>query len=226
MIQSACYKIGLPAPTVVIGSADIQVLELLDIANTEGRELAKAGPWQVLMAQKTFTTVAQAVQTSAIPTDFGLFLNDTMFNRTTMRRIFGPISPEQWQQRQAFITASTIDTYFRRRDNDLLFTPDPTAGDTCAYEYIKKYWCESSGGTEAAAWAADTDVGILDENIMALGITFRYLKKKGLGTWQQSFAEYTDEKNKALSQDKGNPRLNMAPRPFGLVANVPEGNWP
>ena len=37
---------------------------------------------------------------------------------------------------------------------DILINPAPSAGHTFAYEYMSKNWCESSGGTDQAAWAA------------------------------------------------------------------------
>ncbi|MCR4339643.1 MAG: hypothetical protein NUW01_07125, partial [Gemmatimonadaceae bacterium] len=203
-IQSACSKIGITRPTVVVGSTDVQVVELLDLANEEGRELTKAGQWRDLMGEKTFTTVAQAAQTSALPTDFGRFIDETFFNRSTARRVFGPISPEEWQTRQAFTAASSINSYFRLRGtgvNAILMTPTPSAGNTCAFEYIKNTWCQSSASVAQSSWAADTDTGVLDENLMALGITFRFLKKKGLGTWQAAYLHYTDQVNIALAQD-------------------------
>ena len=224
-IQSACSKIGITRPTVVVGSTDVQVVEVLDLANEEGRELAKAGDWRVLQAEQTFATVAAASQTNALPSDFARIIDNTFFNRTTARRVYGPISPEEWQERQAFTAASSINAYYMRRGSTLLFTPTPAASQTCAFEYIKNTWCQSSGGTAQSAWAADADTGVLDENLMALGITWRFLKKKGLGTWQPAFLHYTDQVNLALAQDKGNPRLSMVPRPFALVANVPEGSW-
>jgi hypothetical protein len=64
---------------------------------------------------------------------------------------------------------------WRQRGDDVLIAPTATAGDTYAFEYVSLNWCQSAAAAEQAAWAADTDTGILSEELMTDGIVWRYL---------------------------------------------------
>jgi hypothetical protein len=228
IIQNVCNSpgVGLAVPTVVVTSADAGILELLQLANQEGKELGKRFDWPVLTAEQTFTTTAAAVQVGAIPSAFDRFVNDSMFNRTTARKVVGPISPQQWQAIQANGSYTSVIQSFRRRGTDLLITPTPAAGETIAYEYISKNWCESSGGTDQSAWVADTDVGLLDEELMKLGIIWRWRKAKGF-SFQDALDTYNSEVEKAAGRAPGAPTLYLNSRPTTALRRplIPEGSW-
>lgn len=230
LVQAASRRMGLPVPTAVFASTDQQILEILEYAQTEGKELAEAVPWQALMTERTFTSVAQAVQTGAIPaaafTSSGVprIINDSMFNRTTQRKVFGPITPQEWQARQALSALATVDLYYRLRGNDIMLSPTPSAGQTIAFEYIANTFCQSSGGAAQSAWAADSDTGRVSEELITLGIIWRFQTKNGLPQAAASYAKYLDERDKAASRQEAAPTLNAGMRRsqgYGWP-NVPE----
>lgn len=179
LVQSACYMMAVPPPSTIVGNPDDTALQLLYFANEEGRALAARHNWQAITQEKTFTTVATAAQTDSIASDFDRMIPETMFNRNTMRRVLGPLSADEWQQNQATVAAS-VNPCFRIRGSTILLSPTPTAGETVAYEYVSKNWCENSSGTDQQAWAADTDVGLLDESLMTLGIVWRFKFSRGM----------------------------------------------
>ena len=226
LIQSATDKIGLTRPSVVYASTDQQVRELLSFANQEGVELAHAHQWQEITKEKTFTCTAAAAQTGAFASDYDRVVNDSMFNRTAKRKVIGPIGAQEWQERQAYTTASGLNSWFRLRGDSLLMTPTPNGTDTIAYEYISTQWCESSVGTDQSAWAADTDVGLLDENLMSLGVVWRWLKANGFPIWELAYKEYQAQVSQAGARQMGAPILNIGQRaaPY-LRPNVPEASF-
>lgn len=227
--QNAAARLGLASPSVVFSSTDEQVKQLRNLMNMEGKTLAKRAAWTKLTTEKTFTTVAAASQTSSVASDFGWYINETMWNRTTDRPIIGPVSPAQWQAFQAIGLASAPDAYFRffgTGTASIYIYPTPTASQTAAYEYVSKNWCESSGGTDQDAFALDSDVGILDEELITLGIIWRFLKAKGFD-YGEDFRTYEIEVGKAIGRDGGKPRLDIRgghsePRYRG---NIPESSW-
>lgn len=219
MIQNAARRLSIPVPSVVVASSDIQVLQLLQCAQDEGRSLASRHLWQALTTEKTFTTVAAAAQTNAIPSDFDRIVPETMYNRTRTRRVWGPVSNDEWQEYQATL-AARVDPAFRIRGSSLLITPTPTAGDTVAYEYISKNWCQTSGGTGQSAWAADTDTGVLDEPLMTLGVIWRFRADKGLD-YANSQSEYERRVADAILNDGARPRLGMDARPQQFKPTAP-----
>jgi hypothetical protein len=148
IVQSACRRLGLDVPRVLFSSTDPLLVQMIGIMNEELLSLARSYPWKTLTKEKTFTSVAQAEQTSSVPTDFDYFVDDTMYNRTLKRKVHGPINSVEWQALQASSLSSSLESYFRFRGentNSLYNTnlsvniyPTATAGQTIAYEYVSK----------------------------------------------------------------------------------------
>ena len=230
--QNVAEDIGIPSPTTVVGNTDRQIVQLLQIAQREGRDLASRYGWTDLIKENTFTLSTssqdQGLLNSAVVSDgdFDYVINDTMWNRTDTLPIPGSLSPRYWQTLQSFVVTAP---YLRYRINQrkLFIEPTPPSADTVAFEYKSKFWCESSGGNGQAAWAADNDVGILDERLMELGVLWRWLKRKGL-EYSQDFQTYETQVNDAIGRDGGKPRLNSSSsaavnRMPGIA--VPPGSW-
>jgi hypothetical protein len=225
LIQGACNRLGITRPTAAYSSTDQQIIQLVDLAQQEGIELAKRHTWQVLTTEKTFTSIASETQTGAIPSDFDRIIDDTFFNRSQKRRVKGPLTPQEWQFHKG-VVATTIIEAFRIRGSAILIAPTPSAGQTFAYEYVSKNWCESSGGTDQAAWAADTDTGILSEELMTLGLIWRWQRAKGLD-YAESFDTYERQLAIATSRDGGKPTLDFgsAPHSAARLPIIKDGSW-
>jgi hypothetical protein len=230
MIQDASNQVGIPEPTVVVGSADQQVKQLLAIASQEGRLLAHRNPrgWNKLQKEATHSALAaqdQGAMTSISGSDFDFIINDTIWNRTTQDRLNGPLSPQLWQTNQAISVTSPYPD-FRIRGGNLILNTSPTVNDSLAWEYVSKNWCQSSGGTAKAAWTVDTDTGLLDEDLMVLGVIWRWLHRNGLD-YEEDFNTYEREVSSAISRDGGKirhsldpPNISMSPR-----AQFSDGSW-
>lgn len=225
IVQKACSRLGITSPTALFSSTDDQIIQLRNLMNQEGAELAKGGPtghaWQALTTEKTFTTTAAAIQTSAVPTDFDWFVNDTMWNRTARLKMVGPVSAEEWQTYQAISIISLPNAVFRFRGGSLLIYPSPTAGQTAAYEYVSIYWASGS----KSAMTADTDTALIDEGLITLGVIWRFLAAKGLD-YAESFRTYQVEVNKAIGRDGGRRKANLAGTAQNqFQGNIPDGSW-
>ena len=166
-IQNACDTIGLSSPSVVISSADQNIKTLLALANTEGRELLERFAWPQTQIEKTHTTLGaelQGVITTLAP-GFAYIINSTFWNRTLSEPVTGPLSPAEWQALKAR-TATGPYSSFRLQGGSLYAYPAPTAGQTWVFEYQSTFFCQSAGGANQSVWTADSDVGVLDENLM------------------------------------------------------------
>ena len=213
IINKCQDKLALPRSTAVVSSTDPNVRILLAMADEEGKELSRRHTWQALTLEKTFTSLAQTIQTSALPADMGnpkRFVQASMFNRTRKRRVTGPLSPEEWQANQA-LSVSLLTDAFRVRGNELLITPTPTAGDTYAFEYISSYWVDTDGdgAGEAEAWDADDDTTLLSDDLMTLGIVWRFRKARGLD-YAEEFNIYEREVAQARMRDGSARVINYA----------------
>lgn len=226
LIQFAALRVGVSSPSTVVANTNQQVQELLTVAQEEGEQLMRRGTWQILREQKLFPALNQEIQTAMIPDNFDRFIQETFWNRTRKRPIWGPVTPQEWQNLKAWTTSPVVDT-FCMRGGDILIDPNPTAGDIFAYEYIKKNWCQSVALVPQDSWQADTDTGILDEKIMRMGVVWRYKQKKGLA-WQTDFNNWDTQVMQALAQDQPQRTVNLGTNSYvgrqpGIA--VPQGSW-
>lgn len=130
IVQNACRRVGLAVPSSVASSSDAIAVQMLGILNEVGNALVKRHDWSALTKEGTFTTVAAETQVAAVTTtftDFDRYKPDTMFNRTTVKKVFGPLDNTEWQAQKA-ITVTPAYSYFRFRGGAILFLPTPTAG--------------------------------------------------------------------------------------------------
>jgi len=226
VIQSATGLLSLPTPQAVATSTDRQVIQLMAIANEEGRSLARRHAWQALTEEASFVTVNANVQTATpIPADLDRFVPNSFFNRTTRRPLTGPISPREWQWIMAQPVYSTVYLAFRERSGQFLLAPAPPAGQAIAYEYLSTNWAESLGGVPQAGYLADSDRAFLDETLIELGVRWRFLKSKGLD-YAEDMATYEREVEQAIARDGGSSMLSLAPQPVDLNrVNLPDGSF-
>ncbi len=213
IVQDACRhpSLGLPLLTTVIGNTTSHAPLMLVAAKEELDSLATRANWQALTKEHTFTTTASAVQltASAIPTDFDRMIHESIYNRTTRRQVYGPLSPEDWQNIQASLV-TMVDPAYRIRGGTILMSPTPASGDTIAYEYISKYKVLSAVSAEQVTWAADTDTTRFDEPIVTLGVVWRYRRGRGY-PYSNELEEYERRVVDRIMRDGTRPRLFTDP---------------
>ncbi len=226
MIASVCQRIGQPTPTAVMAATDETVLRLREIAEDEGRELARFGDWKVLRKTHTFTTTATESQTNShTPADLGSYIDGTFWNRTRKMRLNGPVTADEWHHLKALSSVPSDDTFYLE-GTTWLMQPVPPAGQTIAYGYRSNQWCKSSGGTAQETWAADSDVGILPERLMELGIIWRYRQSRNMD-WQTDYDKYMFQVQQALSADSPHNVVDMSGQSRGTLRGftLPAYDW-
>ncbi len=198
IVQHAADRLGLTRPSTVISSPDENARILLGMAQEEGKALADRHTWQALQTEYTFPTV-NGTASYALPTGFDALIKDTVFNRTTRRRMQGDLSPSQWQETQASLV-TMVNPAFRIRGSLFYISPTPTAAETVAYEYVTKNWCQSAALVGQTEWAADTDTALLDEELFKLGVIWRFKSRKGFD-YAEDMQTYEVAVNKAIFKD-------------------------
>ena len=231
IIEGAADEIGIERPATVISNTDPQVRQLLRAASQEGKHLASVYDWEILQKEGSVTTAAQESQgvMTTIASDFDRFANDTMWNRTTSEKVFGPLTDVQWQRVKADVT-SGVTNWFRIRGGTLLFHPSPAASQSVKFEYYSKNWVDlNSGATPAAADGSDfnndANTVVFDEELVTLGVTFRWLQGRGLD-FSTSLAHYRERLEIIRGQDGAKPNIDMGGVEYGyLGVNVPSTSY-
>jgi hypothetical protein len=234
MMQQIAPELNLAIPSAVISSQDQTVKQLLALANREGQQLAKNYDWPVLQSEYTFNLV-NTQASYAFPDDYDRQINRTQWDRTNHWPLVGPMSPQEYQWRVSGITVSTPRRRWRIMGNGprefyIYPVPDATSsGGLMVFEYISKNWCQSATGTGQTTWMADNDTGILDEDLMTMGIKWRFLKAKGLN-YDEEYREYQASCDRNFAQAGGGMTLSISNRSTTIVGltplNIPDANWP
>ena len=224
IVQDACADIGFPEPTTVVGNAE--AAQYFRLANREGEALSRF-QWEILTKEHTFVLVT-ADQDYALPADFRYIIDATQWNRDNQRALIW-INSTQWQFFKSWTTVNGLNLRARIRNNEFEFEQALTSSDngkTIAFEYVSKYWSQTTGGTDQQKFAADDDVSNLDEEIMTLGLIWRFKKAKGL-EYMPDLMEYNLQVKQARARDGGSiyVRTGYAGREH-LGVNTPEGNYP
>jgi hypothetical protein len=228
--QDAATACGFPSPTSVVGSTDKTAVQLLSLSIREGNFLSIQKDWSELVSEHTFV-LATADQDYVLPDDYRWIIPMTTFDRDDSRIVLNPLSSQDWQFLKAWTSISGLTRRARIRSGQMEFEATISAADngkTIAFEYLSRYWAETSGGTAKARFTLDTDVARIDEELMTLGVIWRFRRAKGL--------DFVDERNeyqssllKIKSADGGSRTLSMNGTNLRSLAltfpNVPETGY-
>ena len=189
-------------------------------------------------ASSTGATITFGQADFALPSDFRRLVDDTLWDRSRFWQMRGAMTPQQWQlYKSSPIGRASIQRRWRIRvpsgsavGTAPTFSIDPIPtdnGSQLVYEYVSNAWCKSSGGTPQTLWAADTDIGILDEYLIGLGVKWRMLERLGMD-FSSAREEYERLVDQALGADGGAPVIDMTPTLGTYLlnwTNVPESNY-
>lgn len=228
VISGACKELTIAVPSAVIAATDTQTMQLLTLCTKDAKDLLRRFDWQVLTKEASFTTSATEQQTtlSAIGvSDFFRMVDSSMWNRTRAWRVLGPVSPQDWQKRRAAFAQVSPQYWYRIRGNAVLFNPVPESGSSIYFEYISSKWCQSTSGTVQAEWAADSDTALIDEEVLRLGVVWRWRKAKGLD-YGEDMRTYEGALENIFGSDGARGPIDMLGDTFSLgLPTIPDGNW-
>ncbi len=229
IVQSLSLKVLSSKPTVATSSSDPKVLQALEYVNEAGQELAHRTTWQVLTAEASFNTVAAEVQgtiQALAGPGFSFIVNNTMWNRSQRRPVFGPKSDSEWQQLKAqFMQGPWIQ--YRLRANQLLFLPTPAIGQQIAFEWCSYNWATDTTGTSPkSSFTADTDVSLLSERVIALDALWRFKRANKL-SYDEDFDKAQLAIDDLITRDGSKVTLNLAGAQTDILPGVivPAGSW-
>ncbi|VVE00673.1 hypothetical protein PIN31115_02087 [Pandoraea iniqua] len=228
VIQDICQRINLPTPSTAAQSSDPQITQINALAAKEGEWQVSEYDWQALLLEATFVTVGVETQVANITATFPGFkaiLNDVMWNRDLRRPVFGPMTPQRWEQLKAMVMQGPWNQ-FQIRGNAILFIPVPAVGQNIWFQYKSTCWAQSATGAPQTRFLLDTDTLLLDEATFKLGIEWRWKKAKGLD-YAQDFVDYEAMLATSKARDGSKDVINMGDVKYDIYPGilVPSGSW-
>ena len=210
LIADAAILVGIDEPLAVASSSADEIKQLRVISQQEGDELSRAFDWRKLKVQATITGDGSSEYWD-LPDDFdrqqpgdNLWLADSPH-----LPLIGPISDESMLAIKASVSEPSRSVW-RYFGDQVQIWPVLDAGENVSLEYRSSHWIVSADGqTVRNRWQVDTDIALIPERLMTLGVVWRWKAYKGLD-YAQSFDTYEKEKMKAMRADGGFRTLRMS----------------
>jgi hypothetical protein len=177
------------------------------------------------------------------PTDFDWFQNRSMWDRTNRWELIGPDSPQIDEWHRSGIVTTGPRRHFRRIGpfpSNFRIWPPPaelTSPLQLVFEYMSTNAIVVQGGatpppttpTYAQYFTNDTDIPILDDQAILMGIKWMFWEIKGMGSYVTMQNRWIDYVNRLIGRDGAAGTLQLAKRQspiFISPANVQDGFFP
>jgi len=229
IVQSVAQSVGHPKPTDVAGSVDEAVLRMGFYANQSCEELLTQWDWQELVKPASLTiqaTVPGEVEASfALPDDFRTFVDDTLWNKSTLLPAIGPVNPQDWQWlkvRQAMITTRFM---WRLRGGLFWIKSPPESPQEMPFEYMSKNWAIDGVNASPKAWMTNnSDYHLYPPMVVILLARAKWLKNEGYDS-TQALEDYRRAFEFETGSNLGATALSLVPG-IGYPYITPERNLP
>lgn len=185
--DNVLLELGFQTQSAYAGATTDSEKRIFALANREARVLSRY-PWEKLKKSATIT-MATGTTSYALASDFRHMIADTAWAGAQNRKVDWPTSDEYWGFLQSFTGSTGIRYQVRQRDGELEFH-HIVDGDTIRYEYVSDHPIEDNGGTSKARFTVDSDVWLLDDEAIQMGLKWRFLKSLGHDDWSVERQEY------------------------------------
>ncbi len=191
----------------------------------------------------TGATLLFMKDTYPMPVGFDWFQNRTMWDRTNRWELLGPDSPQLDQWHRSGIVVTGPRRHFRQlgqggtpntNANEFRIWPPPAelvAPLQLVFEYLS-LTAVNVGGTNTTFsqyFANDTDVPILDDQAIIMGIKWMFWEVKGFGSYMTLQQRWVDYVQRLIARDGSSPTLNVVKRVnpiFLSPTNTQDGFFP
>lgn len=214
-MDNAAVECSLSVPSLFAVNTDDSYAQLRRYMYQAAGEMLQRVDWASLTLDGTITGDGGA--TYALAGDFLRLTrtddpDDPAVWSDSMRRVFSPVTSNG--QMTVIQSYGPTPTYgYRVVGSNIEFTQNIAVDETITYSYVSKNWISSSG-TAVATWADDADLTYLPLRLIELGVTWRWMRKRGM-----EFASYQGELETELSRyandDRGIRKINFGQRAYG-----------
>ena len=162
----------------------------------------------------SLVSMAFGKQSYALPPDYDYMISGTQWDRGFRWQIFGPLTPQEWQVLKSGLSPTGPRRRFRLMGNMFYLDPVPYDSNMLVYEYYSTNWCLTGGNATtspsipASSFLQDTDTYILEDDLMVLGIIWRWRRAKGLD-YTQEYDTYSKALQRELGRDTTSRTLRL-----------------
>lgn len=183
--KSVAKEVGLEVPDAVAGSSDRSMVELLEMANQTGEELARRVDWGQLTSSTTLTGDGTDLSHS-LPSGFSRITTGIGVVNTSGGFV-RPLTRAEWG---SLTMSEGVPRYFLLQEDSLRLFPYLANGITATLYYQSRFWCSNGTGE----FTDDVETSLIDEDLFKKGLNVRWRRQKGM-----DYADYEAEYEAALT---------------------------
>jgi hypothetical protein len=177
-------------------------------------------------------SVTFAQEAYPLPSDLAYLIVQTEWDRNFRWQLLGPLDAQEWQVIKSGISPVGPRMRFRIMQGQFYVNPVGSATslytDNLVFEYVSTQWVAAAGAPTTGiqtSFLADTDVSLINEDLLTMSLKWRFLKAKGLD-FEQDRAEYMEKKDKLTGRSASARSLSLISRASGIrllnSQNVPD----
>lgn len=130
---------------------------MLEFARDEVQTLTARYPWSKLLKEHVIT-LQTGVERYSVPEDLRRWVHSTEWNRTQQWRVYGPLTPQQYQSRESGLINTTIRNEYQivgDTHEGIRILPAPTSsGNVLVFMYQSKEGIRPRTWAEGITWPA------------------------------------------------------------------------
>lgn len=206
VVQEACAQgLAIEVPSEVYTSTDRSMVEMKSIVNEMARRITDAHDWQNLCKIATITGDG-STEANDLPSDYKRMIKDAHVYSSSLETALTHIdSLDTWleldvQSYDYVINAWTI------YGDQMHIKPALASGVTAKYFYVRNTIVTASDASLKTSFTLDDDTFALSEDLLKLGIIWRWKEYKGLD-YAESLADYEELKERLIFADKGSKKI-------------------
>jgi hypothetical protein len=179
MCAETAILLNQPSVTSVYSNPNRFEQELLLLCEETGEELVRRHDWGELVSTQTYATTP-----GTLPVDYE---RPTMGSpvRLGTTPIRGALSDAEMNLKRGAPSGSPPRYLIRKPTLEVA----PAPATTVTLEYVSNYWVRSATGSLQAEFLEDTDYSVIPEDIIVLGMKWRWRRLKGR-PFDDELAEY------------------------------------
>ena len=220
ILSAVLGEAGYLIPTSFFGSTSPDDLQMCYLANRASSFLREKG-FQKLTKRATITLTAATTYT--LPADFLELVPDSMMVDGRLDAVNLPTDAQTWSYLISQTSTSNYVVYARIM-NGVLNVFSPTSGAILDYEYVSNApITDVSGATYKERFTVDTDLWLLDADLIILETKWRFMQAKGLEGWQVCAEEAAQYRLSVLARDKS--AKTISPNALGFLPEPHTRLW-
>jgi len=220
LTQDAMVQCGFDAPSLVYANSDATVTMFKHLAQVEGDALSRRFDWRSLKVLGTLTGDGSSTDYT-LPGDFDRFAPGYPLWIDESPELPLKMVNDDEMLRYKVAQTDPVNPVWRLFGDTIEFYPAPDNGDDIKLEYRSKYWIiDETLTTRRARWAADTDVAVIPERLVSLGLVWRFKQAKGFD-YAEDFRTYQLECAKTGAVEGGRQVIRLRSDFFGDYADAP-----